>query len=227
MLGSLPPGMPVIVIDHESQDATREIARNHGASVFVRRFEGFVNARLFGLAHVHTPWTLMIDADEVLDEQLRDAILAAPDDVDGYEVVRSTFYCGRAMRMWSGERLLRLFRTDRVRLQAGPAAGGDAQLHERWVCEGPTGVLAGVLLHYSYPTHDEYREKFERYTAIEAAGVRATPMKLLAERLRTPLRFVWYALARGAALDGSPGLRVAWWSARYPAVVQWKALHRG
>lgn len=225
-LESLPEGMAAIVIDHESTDATAAIARTYGASVIVRPFEGFVNARCFALAQVRTPWTLMIDADEVLDPRLRDAIEAAPGDVEGYNLSRTTYYCGRPMRMWSGERLLRLFRTDRAHLEAAPVAGGDAHLHERWACDGATGMLEGTLLHYSYPTHDAYRKKFERYTAIEAAGVTGQRAQWIAQVAKTPLRFLWFALVRGAALDGFAGLRVAWWSARYPAVVQRKALDR-
>jgi len=218
--------MPVIVVDHESDDDTGDIARTHGATVFRRPFDGFVNARRFAAAQVGTPWTLMIDADEVLDERLRDAILEARADVDGYDVSRTTFYCGRAMRMWSGERLLRLFATNRAHVQAGPAAGGDAQLHEHWICNGPVDVLEGTLLHYSYPTHAAYREKFERYTAAEAAGVRGSGLNLLTQLLLTPVRFAWYAIARGALSDGVAGLRMAWWSALYPFVVAHKALRQ-
>ncbi len=216
--------MRTIVIDHGSRDATPEIARAHGATVIARAFEGFVHARRFAIAQVRTPWTLMIDADEALDRRLRDAIVAAPADFDGYYLSRTTFYCGRAMRLWLGERLLRLFRHDRVRLQAMPAAGGDAHVHERWIAQGATGMLEGTLLHYSYPTHAAYREKFERYTTLEASGLRSSVRNRGAQALRTPLRFLWYALVRGAALDGWAGLRVAWWSARYPAVVARKAL---
>jgi glycosyltransferase involved in cell wall biosynthesis len=217
--------MPVVIVDHESSDGTLAVARSHGATVFVRPFEGFLNARRFALEQVQTPWTLMIDADEVLDRRLRDAILEASQDFDGYYLSRTTFYCGRAMRMWSGERLLRFFRTNKARLEAAPAAGGTAHLHERWICDGPVGMLDGTLLHYSYPTPAAYREKYERYTAIEAAGVQSTRSKWLAQVARTPLRFFWYALVRGAVLDGSLGLQVAWWSAWYPAVVQWKAMY--
>jgi glycosyltransferase involved in cell wall biosynthesis len=218
--------MPAIVIDHESDDGTGDIAREHGATVFRRAFDGFVNARRFALAQVRTPWTLMIDADEVLDDRLRSAILDAAQDVDGYEISRITFYCDRPMRMWSGERLLRLFATSRAHVEAAPAAGGDAQLHERWICEGRVATLGGRLLHYSYPTHAAYREKFERYTAVEAAATRGSRAKWFKQLALAPVRFAWYALARGAVFDGARGLRVAWWSALYPVVVQSKALAR-
>jgi hypothetical protein len=219
--------MPVLTIDHRSSDDTVAIARSRGARVIERDFDGFVDARRFALSHVQTPWTLMVDADEALDTRLRDAILAAPADFAGYNLSRTTFYRGRPMRMWSGERLLRLFKTGSARLESAPAAGGSAQLHERWEVNGPTGMLDGTLLHYSYPTPERYREKFEEYTAVEASGITPSRRAWLSELLRTPARFAWYALVRGAALDGLDGLRIAWWSARYPAAVRRKALSKG
>jgi glycosyltransferase involved in cell wall biosynthesis len=216
--------MAIIVVDHQSHDATAEVARAHGACVIERAFHGFVEARRFALAQVHTPWAFMVDADEVLDHSLQDAIVQSSEDVDGYFVSRTTYFCGRAMRMWTGERLLRLFRTGRVVLSAGPAAGGDAQLHERWMCKGATRDLRGVLHHYSYPTRAAYHEKFARYTSIEAKGIHGTPLMLLGQLLLVPMRFFRNLLMRGAILDGMDGITVAWYSAAYSANVVLKAL---
>lgn len=216
--------MRVLVVDSQSEDQTVAIARERGATVVVHPFESFVRQRAFALANVETEWTLMIDADERIDARLREAIVSAPADVDGYEIERTTYYCGKPMRMWAGEVLLRLFRTASVQLKAMPAAGGDAQIHERWICEGPTKRLPGTLLHYSYPTRAAYRAKYDDYTTVESQGVSPSYGAALKQLALTPARFAWYALKRGALLDGIPGIRVAWSSASYPAVVQLKAL---
>jgi glycosyltransferase involved in cell wall biosynthesis len=224
-LGSLPAGVQTLVIDSESTDATVAIAQARGARVVVRPFQGFVDARRFALAQVATPWTLMLDADEALDATLRAEIVAASDKNDGYTFSRTTYYCGKPLRIWSGERLLRLFRTGRAHLQAAPAAGGGAQLHERWMCEGTVGALRGTLEHYSYPDPASYRRKYAWYTSIEARGARAGAPYALAQSALVPLRFL-KMLAKGALIDGPDGWYVAWYSALYPAVVQWKALRR-
>ena len=214
----------MLVLDHGSTDRTREIAREFGASVIERDFEGFVQARRFALEQVRTPWTLMIDADEALDGELRDAIARAPEDCNGYDVQRTTFYRGRPLRMWRGERLLRLFRTNLARVEPFPSAGGSAHLHERWVCPGAVRTLAGTLLHYSYPTHEAYASKYDFYTTIEAKGLRGSRAQLLLEMMRALPRFAWYLFVRGALADGGAGVRVAWLSAVYPAKVRLKAL---
>jgi hypothetical protein len=114
-------------------------------------------------------------------------------------------------------------RRDRARIEAAPAAGGSAQLHERLVCDGKTAELDGTLLHYSYPDSTSYREKFSAYTSIEAGGMKPNLGRRLAETLLVPVWLLNNLLRRGALLDGPRGWYIAWFSALYRAVVAWKA----
>lgn len=224
-LTSLPRGMHVLVLDGGSRDHTVQFAHGAGAQVLQREWNGYVDARRFALAQVRTPWTLMLDADEALDDVLREAIVAAPGEgVDGYRVKRTTYFCGKPMRIWRNEPLLRLFRTDRAQLEARPAAGGGADLHERWVTDGRVDDLAGTLLHYSYPDVTSYRVKYARYTSAEAEGLRAAPLRLIAASVKAVVQLPWLLFVKGAALDGWRGWYVAFFSAIYPAVVALKAL---
>ncbi len=203
-----------------------QFARAAGARVEQREWSGFVDARRFALAQVATPWTLMIDADEALDDVLCDAMLRAPGDADGYRLKRTTYFCGKPMRIWRDEPLVRLFRTDRVTLEAHPAASESAAIHEAWHCDGSVGDLPGTLLHYSYPDVAAYRSKYERYTTLEAENVKGSLPRLLAVGVESVLRFAWLLFARGAVLDGPRGWYVAYRSALYPVVTQRKALLR-
>jgi len=218
--------MHVFVLDACSKDHTVQFARGAGAEVVQREWTDFVDARRFALTHVQTPWVLMLDADEALDDVLREAITDAGPEVDGYRVRRTTYFCGKPMRLWSGEPLLRLFKPGRVRLETSPPSGAEAALHERWVSDGPVGDLRGTLLHYSYPDATAYRTKFARYTGIEAEGSRASLPGLLAAVARGVLRFAYFLFVKGALLDGPGGIYVAYRSATYPVAVAWKALRR-
>jgi hypothetical protein len=195
--------------------------------VETRAWEGFVAARRYALAHVRTPWTLMLDADERLDPTLRAAIVAAPENVAGYRLHRTTMLCGAAVRTagWSSESLVRLFRTDLARVEAC-SVGGGADLHERWMVEGAIGVLPGTILHDSYPTLASYRAKFRRYTRIEARSLAPSRLALARELLLFPVRVVWSIAKYGGWRDGWRGLFVAWESARYRVVVRLGALRR-
>jgi hypothetical protein len=197
--------------------------------VVVRPWAGFVAARRFALSLVQTSWTLMLDADERLDQPLRDAISAAEaHGFDGYRMRRTTYFCGRPVRGagWGDERLLRLFRTGAAHLVAMPAAGGSAELHERWIVAGAVGDLAGTLHHDSYPTLASYRAKFARYTSLEAQGLRATPLDGARAVVRAAARVPWLFVVRGGWRDGWRGAYVSAASAFYPAVVTLKALRR-
>ncbi len=138
-------------------------------------------------------------------------------------VRRTTYFRGKPVRMWRNEPLLRLVRSGTAHIEARPATGGDAALHERLLCDGPVGELNGTLLHYSYPDRASYQRKFKLYTSIEAAGSNRNPLRAVRETLLGPVRFARNLLRRGALLDGPRGWYVAWYSAWYPAVVAWKS----
>ena len=217
--------MEIFVLDACSRDHTLQFARASGARVVQREWTNFVEARRFALTQVNTPWTLMLDADEALDDVLRDAINAASEACDCYAMRRTTYFCGKPMRIWAGERLLRLFRTDRATLVAHPAAAPAIPIHEAWTCNGEVGALPGTLLHYSYPDVATYRSKYERYTSLEAAGLRPSVARVLLETVKSLPRAMWLLFGRGAFLDGPRGWYVALRSALYPAVAARKALH--
>jgi Glycosyl transferase family 2 len=212
------------VLDAGSRDRTVSFARGAGARVLQREWTNFVDARRFALSQVETPWTLMIDADEALDDVLRDAIREASPEREGYRVKRTTYFCGKPMRLWRNEPLLRLFRTNRATLEAHPAAAKTAPVHEAWSCDGPVGDLPGTLLHYSYPDLASYRAKYDRYTGIEAQSMTGSLFGWLAACAASVARLAWLLFARGAILDGPRGWYVAYRSATYPAVAARKAL---
>jgi hypothetical protein len=86
--------------------------------------------------------------------------------------------------------------------------------------------LHGTLWHYCYPDARSYREKFARYTAIEALAQRANPLRWLGETALVPPRFANNLFRHGALLDGPRGWYVAWYSALYPAIVAAKAIRQ-
>lgn len=228
-MSSLPEGVKILVIDAGSRDQTRAIARAGGATIFERPWSNFVDARRFALSEVTTPWTFMLDADERLDAALRSALARAQpeaENVDGYRVRRATTFCGEVVRAfgWDDETLVRIFRTERASVAAHPVAGGAAPVHERWEVDGQLARLEGTLLHDSYPDRAAYRRKFERYTSLEAAGLRPRPAAFAWTVALALPRFLWLLGPRNGLRMGWRGLYLAFWSSLYPVVAQWKAL---
>jgi glycosyltransferase involved in cell wall biosynthesis len=156
----------LIVVDSGSNDRTAEIAAAQGARVVAHPFEGFGAQKNFALSLAQGDWVLSIDADERVDAVLAGEIkrVVASPTHDGYEVSRLSYFCGRAMRHsgWFPDRVLRLFRRDRARFT-------DALVHERVICDGSVGRLAGTLLHYSVDRLEQATSRMDRYSTAGAA----------------------------------------------------------
>jgi hypothetical protein len=161
----------------------------------------------------------------LLSDELRAALAGSLDDADGFRVRRVTMLAGRAVRAagWSSEKLVRCFRVDRARVVAD-SVGGGADLHERWIVEGTVADLPGMIVHDSYLSVAAYRERFSRYTRIEAAALDGSLVACAGALGNLPLRFAWRWARYGAWRDGWRGVFVAWYSALYPLAVQWRAL---
>ena len=76
-LATLSPAERVIVIDSNSQDATERISREKGAEVVQFDYRGgYPKKRQWALDNlkIETPWVMLIDADEVVPEDLWEEI---------------------------------------------------------------------------------------------------------------------------------------------------------
>jgi|HigsolmetaAR203D_1030402.scaffolds.fasta_scaffold00453_13 glycosyltransferase involved in cell wall biosynthesis len=65
----------IVIADTGSVDASREIARSHGAAVYEYEWKGhFAEARNFALDRANSDWILVLDGDEYLDPEARGVI---------------------------------------------------------------------------------------------------------------------------------------------------------
>jgi len=169
----------VIVLDSGSTDGTLEVARAAGARVEQTvDWPGFGPQKNRALDLAHGDWILSIDADELVTEALTDAICEAirprdaVPDADAQAPVawwieRRSRWCGRPIRFgdWRRDRVLRLFRR-------GAARFSDDIVHERVVCDGRQGQLAGWLWHDTVDTPEDGTEKALRYARLGAKRLR-------------------------------------------------------
>lgn len=164
-----------IVVDSGSSDRTVEIATAKGARVVPHPFEGFGDQKNFALSLAQGDWVLSIDADERVTAALAAEITraVASGDRDGYEISRLSYFCGRAMRHsgWFPDHVLRLFRRGRARFS-------DDLVHERVICDGPVGRLAGTLEHYSVVRLEDALSRVDRYSTAGAAMFAASGRKV-------------------------------------------------
>ena len=107
----------IFVVDSFSKDGTVALAESFGATVVQHSFEHYGAQRNWAIDNlpVTRSWQLHLDADEVMDDALVDAIRKLPDepDVSGYFIARYVRFLGRVLRhgALSPTWHLRLFRS--------------------------------------------------------------------------------------------------------------------
>ena len=201
----------VLVVDSFSTDNTVEICRGYGARVIQYAFAGYVEQKNRATSQALFDHVLQLDADEVLTDELRQAIRAAKINWQhaAYSVARLTSYCGHWVRHggWYPDRKLRLY--DR---RLGCWTG--LLLHEKFeVNPGlSTAPLAGHALHFSYHSvaqHVTQLNKFTSITAQELALRGHTRVNLFHLLLKPLWKFVHGYVFRLGFLDGFAGLCIA------------------
>lgn len=213
----------IIVVDSESTDATREIAKARGAKVLVNKWPGFAAQKQFATDAATHDWVFSLDADERVSPELESSISALrrkseTDLADGFRVARRTFYMGRWIRGggWYPDYQLRLFNRRR-------GNWGDRLIHESFVMKPGAQVetLTGDLLHYTVrdAAHHDQMIK-ERYAPLGA-------QQMLREGKRTsslqaavagPSAFVRSYFLKAGFRDGAAGLAIAKFAARHASL---------
>ena len=200
----------VVVVDAESTDKTAQIAREFTDRVYVRPWPGFAAQKNFGLEQATGDWTLSVDADEEVSQELRneiEAVLAASGPVcAGYRIPRRNLFWGRFIRHgglypdWQ----LRMFRRGRGRFV-------DRAVHESVEVEGEVGRLRAALVHRSYRDVADFLARADRYSTLAAEEWLRSgrPARLSDLVLRPAGRFLSMYAVRAGFLDGWRGFLLA------------------
>ena len=210
----------IIVVDDNSQDKTRLLARQLGARVFKRLLnDEFSSQRNFGLKKVKNNWALFVDTDERISSSLRDEIInahppAGGSMLNGFFLRRRDFFLGRWLKHGETSRikLLRLARKDAGRWQG--------KVHETWQIKGRVCELQEPLLHYSHLTLTEFLEKINRYTDLRARELKRFSWQQLF--FYPALKFIQNYFLFLGFLDGFPGLIIAWLMSFHSLIVRIK-----
>lgn len=175
----------VFLVDSCSADDTVSIALKHGVHVVQRRFKGFGDQWNFALNEmpITAPWTMKLDPDERLTDDLKREIEATVKDGAkcAYRVPIRLYFMGT--KLPSVLRLTRLWRTGSVQFS-------DVKANEHAHCDGPEGELRSEIMHLDSPDLDHWLTKQNRYTTAEAIS------QFEGRALALPPRFFGSALER-------------------------------
>ena len=200
----------IIVVDSFSNDRTKEIALEKGATVKQERFHGYIEQKNLALQLATHHFTLSIDADETLDEKLALSIAEEKKQFQAraYSMNRCASYCGRFIRhgLWYPDKKVRLF-DKRIASWGGTNPHDKIELKENV----PVKHLCGDILHFSYNSIEEHVMQSNNFTTIAAAslhakGQRSNWVKILVNPFWT---FLHGYLIRLGFLDGFYGFVIA------------------
>ena len=213
----------IIVVDSGSHDRTVEIAKSITPKVFHRDWSGYAAQKNFACEKASGKWIISVDADEVVDNDLREELLRRLPKSErevAFWVPRKTFHSGRWIRFggWYPNRLVRVFRRD-----AGKWVGED--VHERWEPNGETADLNGHLLHYSFGGIADQVERNNHYSTLGAKDLlrRGEKFSLPKLVLKPVVKFFETFFLKRGFLDGLPGFMISV-SAGYSVFLKWAKL---
>jgi glycosyltransferase involved in cell wall biosynthesis len=197
-----------VVLDSGSDDDTVRIAEERGARVSFHAFEGFGSQFNRALSLAQGDWVLSVDADErispALAAEIQEAIRTGT--FDGYEMPRSSSFCGRVMRHsgWYPDYVLRLFKRGRARWT-------DDLVHPRPVCDGPVRRLSQPLIHHPVRKIDHALSRMDRYSTASAQMLFAKGRRVwfVTGILRGAYAFFRTYVLRAGFLDGREGFLLA------------------
>lgn len=171
----------VLIIDSGSTDGTVALAQARGADVRQRKWLNYADQFQYALDEgaITSPWTLRLDADEVIEPDLADAIRTAlptlAAEVSGINFKRKHVFMGHWVR--HGGRyplvLLRLWRTGKGRIEC------------RWmdehivVEEGRTITLDGGFADINLNDSLFFTDKHNKYATREAIDALSRKYALL------------------------------------------------
>lgn len=177
-LANLSLAQRVIVIDSHSQDATESISRQKGAEVVQFNYRGgYPKKRQWALdsLKIETPWVMLIDADEVVPEDLWNEIhrnISNSHSHVAYIIWKGFHFLGRRFRFGGfSHSAVILFQTALARFEQildDRSDSFDVEVHERIIVNGSIAKLKTPLIHEDFKGLTAYIDRHNRYSTWEA-----------------------------------------------------------
>ncbi len=202
----------IVILDSGSTDNTREIAERYGAKWFVNTdWQGFGKQRQLAQSYATGDYVLVLDADERLDQNLREAIVAVlksevqTDKV--FSLARVNTFCGVEVqpRRWYTDKLARLYANAQFKYS-------DLEVHESLDQKGvPSERLNGYLPHITNDNLHHFLVKNIRYSHDWASEKHQKGKKIgiLGILLRSWFSFIREYVIRADFMGGAYGFILA------------------
>lgn len=206
----------ILIYDNGSTDATKDIVKQSEARLVEGSWEGFGKTKNKANALAKYDWILSLDADEAIDEELKEHLLEQDlsDQTKVFEFKFKNFLGKKWLRFgeWGNDKHIRLFNRINVKWN-------DADVHESLLLSKEVKVIPihGYVLHKTAANYAEYENKMENYAALNAGKyfkqqITSGPFKMI---FSAGFSFIKNYFFRLGFLDGPMGYHCARINARY------------
>lgn len=218
----------IVVCDMESTDRTLEIAREYGCKIITfpkANHKSAEPARTFAIQSASMKWVLVVDADEIITPELRQALyqhVCKPDSAEGLFIPRKNKFMNMFVRDFHYDYQLRFF------IREGTE--WPPYVHTFPTVQGRIEKLkAGkeaCMLHLMDETMHEYMEKMNLYTDNEVEKKREKGYGVGALLWRPLWRFFKKYFMDGSYRMGTRGLIRAMMAAVYQFILVSKIIEK-
>ena len=206
----------IVVYDSGSTDGTVELLQNYPVQVHQGQWMGFGKTKQYAVSLAKRDWVLCLDADEAIDEQLRQSLatLSFHNKNTVYKIRFKNLLGNKHLQWgeWGGDKHIRLFNRQVV-------SWDDAIIHERLVIPGGVVVqpLKGSVLHRTMKDTVEYSHKMVNYALLNAEKYHRQGKKAgwIKRRISPSFTFAKHYIFQLGFLDGWEGLLSARMTAFY------------
>jgi len=162
----------IVICDMESTDNTKKIAKEFNARIFSHKNVNYVEpARNFAIDKAKGNWILLLDADEIIDQELLQKLInfAESKSYDFVRIPRKNIIFGKWIKYtgWWPDYQIRFFRKSTV-------TWGD-EIHSIPLTKGKGFDLPAeeknALMHHIYQSTTQFIERLNRYTTAEAQEI--------------------------------------------------------
>ena len=206
----------ILIYDNGSTDGTKEIVKKTNARLVEGSWEGFGKTKNKANALAKYDWILSLDADEAIDEELKENLLKQDlaDETKVFEFKFKNFLGNKWLRYgeWGDDKHTRLFNRKKINWN-------DADVHESLLLPADVKIISnpGYVLHKTAPDIASYESKMESYAALNAEKYfkqqkRAGSFKMFFSAAFSFIKNYFFKLG---FLDGATGYHCARINARY------------
>jgi glycosyltransferase involved in cell wall biosynthesis len=215
----------ILIYDNGSTDGTKEIVKQSNARLVEGSWEGFGKTKNKATALAKYDWILSLDADEAIDEELKENLLLQnlANDKIVFEFKFKNFLGDKWLRFgeWGNDKHIRLFNRKEIKWN-------DADVHESLLLPKDVKIISthGYVLHKTAASISGYENKMENYALLNAEKYfkqqkTSGSLKMFFSAIFSFIKNYFFKLG---FLDGATGYHCARINARY-TFLKYQKLH--